>query len=65
MCWIGSQSKILIHLKYLIFETPYTFFSIFSWHRSFMYNEHYHVFFQALTTTTFSCVGLKDIEKMM
>ena len=47
MCWIGSQSKILIHLnlKYLIFETPYTFFSIFSWHRSFMYNEHSITYF--------------------
>ena len=25
MCWIDSQSKKLIHLKYLILETPYTF----------------------------------------
>ena len=25
MCWIDSQSEKLIHLKCLIFETPYTF----------------------------------------
>ena len=32
MCRIDSQLKKLIHLKYLILETPYTFFSIFSWY---------------------------------
>ena len=32
MCRIDSQLKKLIRLKYLILETPYTFFSIFSWH---------------------------------
>ena len=30
MCRIHSQSKKLMRLKYLILETPYTFFSIFS-----------------------------------
>ena len=30
MCWIDSQSKKLIHLKYLILKIPYTFSSIFS-----------------------------------
>ena len=39
MCWIDSQSKKLIHLKYLILETTSSFFSIFSWHFSFMYTE--------------------------
>ena len=39
MCWIDSQSKKLIHLKYLILETPYTFFSIFSWNSSFTHTE--------------------------
>ena len=29
---IDSQLKKLIRLKYLILETPYTFFSIFSWY---------------------------------
>ena len=32
MCSIDSQLKKLIRLKYLILETPYTFFSIFSWY---------------------------------
>ena len=40
ICWIDSQSKKLIHLKYLILETPYIFFSIFSWYFSFMYTKH-------------------------
>ena len=32
MCRIGSQLKKLIRLKYLILETPYSFFSIFCWY---------------------------------
>ena len=32
MCKIDSQSKKWIRLKYLILETYYTFFSIFSWY---------------------------------
>ena len=32
MCWIDSQLKKLIHLKHLILETSYTFFSIFCWY---------------------------------
>ena len=29
ICCIDSQSKKLIYLKYLILETPYTFFSLY------------------------------------
>ena len=32
MCRIDSQLRKLIRLKYFIFETPYTIFSIFSWY---------------------------------
>ena len=32
MCRIESHLKKLIHLKYLILETPYIFFSIFRWY---------------------------------
>ena len=32
MCRNDTQSKKLIRLKYLIIETTYTFFSIFSWY---------------------------------
>ena len=35
MCRIDSQSKKMIRLKYLILETPYTFFSVFNWYISF------------------------------
>ena len=38
MCGIESQFKKMIHLKYLVLETPYTFFSIFSWYFSFTFN---------------------------
>ena len=42
MCWIDSQSKKeMIHLKYLILETPYTYFSIFSWYFIFTYTERF------------------------
>ena len=39
MCWIASQLKKMIRLKYLIPETPYTFFSTFSWYFSVTYTE--------------------------
>ena len=32
MCRIDSQLKKLIRLKCFILETPYTYFSIFSWY---------------------------------
>ena len=35
MCRIDSQSEKLIRLKYLILETPYTFFPVFNWYFSF------------------------------
>ena len=44
MCRIDSQLKKLIRLKYLILETPYTFFSIFSWYFSFTQLTLYHLF---------------------
>ena len=56
MCWIDSQSKKMIHLKYLILETPYTFFSIFS-----TLNTLSPVF---PGTNNNNLLHLKDIEKM-
>ena len=54
MCRIDSQLKKLIRLKYLILETPYTFFSIFSWYFIVLHTlTSYHLCFQALTTTNF------------
>ena len=43
----------IVRLKYLILETPYTFFSIFSWYYSFTRLALYHLCFQVLTTITF------------
>ena len=39
MCWIDNQSKKLVHLKHLILQTLYNFFSLFSWHFNFMHTE--------------------------
>ena len=39
MRWIDSQLKKMTHLKYLILQTPYTYFSIFSWYFSFTHTE--------------------------
>ena len=55
MCRIDSQLKKLIRLKYLILETPYTFFSIFSWYFSFT-----QLFiFLAFPTFPFLCLFLQ------
>ena len=51
---INSELKKLIRLKYLIVETPYTFFSIFSWYFIvFTHLTSYRLCFQVLTITTF------------
>ena len=41
MCWIDSQSKKWMHLKYLVIQTPYTFPPIFSWNSNFTHTEWY------------------------
>ena len=54
MCRIDSQLKKLIRLKYLIIETPCTFFSIFRWYFIvFTHLTFNHLCYQILTTTTF------------
>ena len=53
MCRIDIQLKKIIRLKYFILETPYAFFSIFSWFFSFTHLTLYHLCFLVLTTTTF------------
>ena len=54
---IDSPLKKLIRLKYLILETPYTFFSIFSWYFIVLHKLNFlspiHLCFQALTIATF------------
>ena len=63
MCRIDSQSKKLIHLKYLILETPYTFFSIFSWY--FIVLHTLNVLsptFSGLNSNNFSFFGLSNLS---
>ena len=50
---IYCQLKTMIRLKYLFLETPYTFFSIFSWCFSFTHTTLYHLFFLVLAITNF------------
>ena len=63
MCRIDSQSKKLIRLKYLILETPYTFFSIFSWY--FIVLHTLNVLsptFSGLNSNNFSFFGLSNLS---
>ena len=53
MCWIDSQSKKLLHLKYLILETAYTIFAIFSWYFSFTHTKYSITLFSGIKTATF------------
>ena len=63
MCRIDSQSKKLIRLKYLILETPYTFFSIFSWY--FIVLQTLNVLspmFSGINSNNFSFFGLSNLS---
>ena len=57
MCRIDSQLKNLIRLKYLIYETPYTFFSIFIWYFSF---THTSPMFSDIASNNFSFFGFSN-----
>ena len=58
MCRIDSQLKKLICLKYLILETPYTFFSIFSWYFSFTHTQ----MFSDVNSINFSIFGFSNFS---
>ena len=63
MCRIDSKSKKLIRLKYLILETPYTFFSIFSWY--FIVLHTLNVLsptFSGINSNNFSFFGLSNLS---
>ena len=57
MCRIDSQLKKLIRLKYLIYQTPYTFFSIFIWYFSF---THTSPMFSGIASNNFSFFGFSN-----
>ena len=60
MCGIESQFKKMIHLKYLVLETPYTFFSIFSWYFSFTFNI-LSPMFPGINNNNFSFFGFYNL----
>ena len=63
MCRIDSQSKKLIHLKYLILETPYTFFSIFSWYFIVLHTlKVLSPMFSGINSNNFSFFGLSNLS---
>ena len=59
MCRIDSQLKKLMRLKYLILETPYTFFSIFSWYFIVLHTFNFlSPIFSGINNDNFSFFGL-------
>ena len=63
MCSIDSQLKKLIRLKYLILETPYTFFSIFSWQFKTLHTLNVlSPMFSAINSNNFSFFGVSNLS---
>ena len=61
MCRIDSQLKKLIRLKYLILETPYTFFSIFSWYFIVFHTLNFlSPMFSGINNSNFSFFGFSN-----
>ena len=60
---IDSQLKKMIHLKYLILETPYTFFSIFSWYFIVLHTLNFLSFlFSGINNNNFSFFGFSNLS---
>ena len=63
MCRIDSQLKRLIRLKYLILETPYTFFSIFSWYFIVLHKLNFlSLMFPGISNKNFSFFGFSNLS---
>ena len=63
MCRIDSQLKKLIRLKYLILETPYTFFSIFSWYFIVLHTLNFlSPLFSGINNNNFSFFGFSNLS---
>ena len=63
MCRSGSQLKKLIRLKYLILETPYTFFSIFSWYFIVLHTLNFlSPMFSGINNNNFSFFGFSNLS---
>ena len=60
---IDSQLKKLIRLKYLILETTYTFFSIFSWHVIVLHTLNFpSPMFSVINNNNFSFFGFSNVS---
>ena len=60
---INSQSKKLIRLKYLILETTYTFFSIFSWYVIVLHTLNIpSPMFSVINSNNFSFFGFSNLS---
>ena len=63
MCRIGSQLKKLIRLKYLIPETPYTFFSILGWYFTVLHTFNFlSPMFSGINNNNFSFLGFSNLS---
>ena len=66
MCRIDSQLKKLIRLKYLILETPYTFFSIFSWYFIVLHTLNFlSPMFSGINNNNFSFFGFSNFSSFL
>ena len=62
MCKIDSQLKKFIRLKYLIIETPFTFFSMFSWYSTVLHTLKFlSPMFSDINNNNFSFFGLPNL----
>ena len=63
MCRIDGQLKKLIRLKYLILETSYTFFSIFSWYFTVLYTRNFlSAMYSGINNNNFSFFGFFNLS---
>ena len=65
MRWIDGQSKKLMQLKYLILETPHTFFSKVSWNSTLRILNALSPMFSGINNNNLFLFCLKDIGKML
>ena len=66
MCRIDSQLKKLIRLKYLILETPYTFFSIFRSYFIVLYTVNFlSLVFSGIKNKRFFFFGFSNLSFFM
>ena len=66
MCRIGSQLKKMICLKYLILETPYNFFSIFSWYFIVLHILNFlSPMFSGINNNNFSFFGFSNFSSFL